>query len=170
MAYRGAEEGRAMVQDARETETLLTFDDLAVGQHFTSGTHALDTAQIKAFAAQFDPQHFHLDERTAQGSFFGGLAASGWHTAAITMKLLVGGGAPFAGGLIGAGGEIAWPKATRPGDVLQVFSEVVEIKPSRSRPERGMVTLRCETRNQNGDTLQILTAKLVVERRGSVRG
>ena len=151
-----------------ETETLLTLDDLAVGQHFTSGTHVLDAAQITAFAAQFDPQRFHLDEAAAQQSFFGGLAASGWHTAAITMKLLVGGGAPFAGGLIGAGGEIAWPKPTRPGDVLQIFSEVIEIKPSRSRPERGMVTLRSETRNQDGDILQILKAKLVVSRRGSV--
>ena len=157
-----------MMQDPNRTETLLTLDDLAVGQRFTSGTHRLDPDQIKSFAAQFDPQRFHLDEAAAHVTLFGGLAASGWHTAAITMKLLVGGGAPFAGGLIWAGGEIAWPKPTRPGDVLQVFSEVVEIKLSRSRPERGMVTLRSETRNQNGDILQILTAKLVVERRGSV--
>lgn len=156
-----------MLEKTEESEPLLTLDDLAVGQRFTSGTHAVDTAQIKTFAAQFDPQRFHLDEDAARGTLFGGLAASGWHTAAITMKLLVGGGAPFAGGLIGAGGEIAWPKPTRPGDVLQVFSEVVEIKPSRSRPERGMVTLRSETRNQTGDILQILTAKLVVHRRGS---
>ena len=157
-----------MVPDPIETETLMSLDDLAVGQCFTSGTHVLDTGQIKAFAAQFDPQRFHLDEAAALETLFGGLAASGWHTAAITMKLLVGGGAPFAGGLIGAGGEIAWPKPTRPGDVLQVFSEVIEIKPSRSRPERGMVTLRSETRNQDGDILQILTAKLVVHRRMSV--
>ena len=157
-----------MGQDITAVETLLPLDDLAVGQRFTSGTHHLDAAQIKSFALQFDPQRFHLDEEAAHGTLFGGLAASGWHTAAVTMKLLVGGGAPFAGGLIGAGGEIAWPKPTRPGDVLQVFSEVVDVKPSRSRPERGIVTLRSETRNQNGDVLQILTAKLVVERRGSV--
>ncbi len=157
-----------MGQDITDAETLLALEDLAVGQHFTSGTHVLDTAQIKSFAVQFDPQRFHLDEVAAHETLLGGLAASGWHTAAVTMKLLVGGGAPFAGGLIGAGGEIAWPKPTRPGDVLQVFSEVIDIKPSRSRPERGMVTLRSETRNQHGDVLQILTAKLVVERRGSV--
>ena len=157
-----------MGQDITDAETLLTLEDLAVGQHFTSGTHVLDTAQIKSFAEQFDPQRFHLDEVAAHETLLGGLAASGWHTAAVTMKLLVGGGAPFAGGLIGAGGEIAWPKPTRPGDVLQVFSEVIDIKPSRSRPERGLVTLRSETRNQHGDVLQILTAKLVVERRGSV--
>ena len=150
-----------------ENGTLYALDDLAVGQRFTSGTHALDAAQIKAFAAQFDPQRFHLDEAAADATLFGGLAASGWHTAAITMKLLVGGGAPLSGGLIGAGGEIAWPKPTRPGDVLQVFSEVIDIKPSRSRPERGTVTLRSETRNQTGDILQVLTAKLVVHRRGS---
>ena len=97
-------------------------------------------SQIKAFARQFDPQPFHLDEHAAKETFFGGLAASGWHVAALTMKLLVEGGAPFAGGLIGAGSEIAWPKPTRPGDVLQVTSEVLEITPSRSRPDRGMVT------------------------------
>ncbi len=157
-----------MEQGSTEADTLLTLDDLAVGQRFTSGVHVIDAAQIKAFAAQFDPQRFHLDEDAAQGTLFGGLAASGWHTAAITMKLLVGGGAPFAGGLIGAGGEIVWPKPTRSGDVLQVFSEVVEIKPSRSRPDRGMVTLRSETRNQTGDILQILTAKLVVQRRADL--
>ena len=143
----------------------LTLDDLRVGQRFESGTAALDAAQIKAFAAQFDPQRFHLDEEAARGTLFGGLAASGWHTAALTMRLLVGGGAPFAGGLIGAGGEIAWPRPTRPGDVLQVFSEVIEITPSRSRPDRGRVTLRSETRNQTGEVVQTLVARLIVPRR-----
>jgi acyl dehydratase len=142
-------------------------DDLSVGQRFTSATHALDAQQIVAFASQFDPQRFHLDEEAARGTLFGGLAASGWHTAAITMKLLVGGGAPLAGGLIGAGGEIAWPRPTRPGDVLQVFSEVVAVTPSRSRPERGTVTLRCETRNQRGEVVQTLSARLVVPRRAA---
>ena len=83
----------------------------------------------------------------------------------MTMKLLVGGGAPIAGGVVGAGGEFAWPKPTRPGDALQVTSEVLEITPSRSRPNRGMVTMRSETRNQQGDVVQVLTAKLVVPRR-----
>ena len=145
----------------------LALDDLSVGQRFTSTTHALDAEQIVAFASQFDPQRFHLDDAAARGTLFGGLAASGWHTAAITMKLLVGGGAPLAGGLIGAGGEIAWPRPTRPGDVLQVFSEVVEVTPSRSRPERGTVTLRCETRNQRGEVVQTLSARLVVPRRAA---
>jgi acyl dehydratase len=95
------------------------------------------------------------------------LAASGWHTAALTMKLMVESGAPFSGGIIGAGGEITWPRPTRPGDVLTVFSEVIEVTPSRSRPDRGMVTLRSETRNERDEVLQVLTAKLVVPRRSS---
>ena len=141
-----------------------TFDDLRVGQRFESGTHRLDEGEIRALAAAFDPQPFHLDDAAARDTLFGGLAASGWHTAAVTMKLMVG-GAPFLGGMIGAGGEIAWPRPTRPGDVLQVFSEVLELAPSRSSPERGSVTLRSETRNQRGDVLQVLTARLIVPRR-----
>jgi acyl dehydratase len=91
--------------------------------------------------------------------------ASGWHTAAITMRLLVEGGAPIAGGIVGAGGESSWPKPTRPGDILQVESEVLEVAPSRSRPNCGMVTIRSETRNQRGDVVQVFAAKLVVPRR-----
>jgi acyl dehydratase len=145
-------------------------DDLYVGQRFASGEHALDTAQIKAFAAAYDPQPFHLDEEAARGSLFAGLVASGWHTAAITMRLLVEGGAPIAGGIIGGGGEIGWPRPTRPGDVLRVESEVLEIVPSRSRPDRGTVSLRSETRNQQGEVVQVLTARLVVPRRGRGEG
>ncbi len=111
----------------------------------------------------------YLDEQDAEDTFFRGLAASGWHVAAITMKLLVGDGAPIAGGMIGAGAEIAWPNATRPGDVLSVNSEVLEIKPLRSRPDRGMVTMRSETRNQRGEVAQVFTARLVVPRRGQIQ-
>jgi acyl dehydratase len=146
----------------------LYLDDLFPGQRFASASHEIDADQIKAFARQFDPQPFHLDEQDAQDTFFGGLAASGWHVAAITMKLLVGDGALFAGGMIGAGGEIAWPNPTRPGDVLSVNSEVLEIKPSRSRPDRGMVNMRSETRNQRGEVAQVLTARLVVPRRSQI--
>jgi len=142
----------------------LYLDDLAVGQRFASAGHALDEQQIRSFASQFDPQPFHLSEETAKDTLFGGLAASGWHTAALTMRLLVG-SLPIAGGIVGVGGEIGWPRPTRPGDVLRVESEIVEIAPSRSRPDRGMVTLRSETRNQRGEILQNLTAKLVVPRR-----
>ncbi len=145
----------------------LYLDDLHDGQRFVSEAHTVDAEQIKAFAREFDPQPFHLDEETAKDTFFGGLAASGWHVAAMTMKLLVGGGAPIAGGVIGAGAEIAWPNPTRPGDVLRVESEVVDITPSRSRPNRGMITLRSETRNQRGQVAQVLTAKLVVPKRAA---
>lgn len=149
---------------------LLFLDDLWVGQRFTSASYALDEAQIKDFAAQFDPQPFHLDEAAARASLFAGLAASGWHTAAITMRLLVQGGVPVAGGIVGAGCEVAWPRPTRPGDVLQVDSEVIEVRPSQSKPDRGMVTMRSETRNQHGDVVQVLTAKMVVPRRMSATG
>ena len=143
----------------------LYLEDLHVGQRFVSRSHAIDKEQIKAFAAQFDPQAFHLDDEAAKTTWFGGLAASGWHTAAITMRLLVDGGAPIAGGVIGAGGEISWPRPTRPGDVLTVESEVLEIAPSRSKLDRGKVTLLSETRNQRGEIVQILRATLVVPRR-----
>lgn len=144
---------------------LLYLEDLTVGKTFTSPTHALDAAQIKAFASQFDPQPFHTDEAAAKNTFFGGLAASGWHTAAITMKLLASTKPGIAGGLIGAGGEIAWPQPTRPDDVLQVTSEILEVKPSRSKPERGMAIMRSETKNQRGEVLQVLTSRLIVPRR-----
>lgn len=143
----------------------LYLEELSVGQRFTSGTHAVDAAQIKAFAAQFDPQPFHLDDDAAKGTLFAGLAASGWHTAAITMRLLVGSGLPIAGGIIGSGGEVAWPRPTRPGDILHVVSEVEEVTPSRSRPNRGMVRVRSETRNQRDEVVQVLISKLVVPRR-----
>ena len=142
----------------------LFLEDLRVGQRFASGTHRIDEEQIRAFAVQFDPQPFHLDADAAKVTLFGELVASGWHTAAITMRLLVESGLPIAGGIVGAGGEITWPNPTRPGDVLQVESEVLELRPSRSRPDRGMATIRSETRNQRGDTVQVLVAKLVVPR------
>jgi len=143
----------------------LYLDDFQVGQRFMSGSHEVDEDQITRFAREFDPQPFHLDEDAAKGTLFAGLAASGWHTAAITMRLLVDGGAPIAGGIVGLGGEISWPSPTRPGDVLQVESEVVQVTPSRSRPDRGIVTMRCETRNQRGDVVQTFVAKVVVPRR-----
>lgn len=145
--------------------TKFYLEDLHAGQTFVSGAHELDEAQIKAFASAFDPQPFHLDHEAAKGTLFGGLAASGWHTAAITMRLNVEAGLPLANGIIGAGGEIQWPAPTRPGDILHVESEVKEIVPSRSRPDRGMATIVSRTLNQRGDVLQILTARLVVYRR-----
>jgi acyl dehydratase len=145
----------------------LYLDDLHVGQRFTSGSYIMEAARIKEFAAEFDPQPFHLDETAAEASIFKGLAASGWHTAAAAMRLLVTGGLPFASGIIGLGGEIAWPRPTRPGDTLHVESEIAEITPSRSKPHQGIVAVRCTMFNQNREAVYLLTAKLLVPRRTS---
>jgi acyl dehydratase len=152
-------------RDQHQMTDRLFFDDLHVGQRFTSTSHVVDADQIKRFAAEFDPQPFHLDEDAANNSIFGGLAASGWHTAALTMRLLLTGGVPIAGGFVGVSGEIAWPRPTRPGDELHVISEVAEIRPSRTKPDKGIVVLRNETRNQRGEVVQILTATLVAPRK-----
>jgi acyl dehydratase len=154
-----------MAAVGKPARNLLFLEDLHAGQRFTSTPHTIDTAQIKAFAAQFDPQPFHLDEEAAKSSLFGELVASGWHTAAVTMRLLVESGLPLKGGIIGSGGELIWSRPTRPGDTITVVSEIEEVIPSRSRPDRGMVRVRNETRNQNGEIVQSFTAKLVVPRR-----
>ena len=142
----------------------LYLDDLHVGQRFISGAHLISDEAIMAFAKQFDPQPFHLDAEVAKATLFEGLVASGWHTAAITMRLLVEGGLPIVGGLVGAGAEISWPKPTRPGAMLHVKSEIVELRPSRSRSGRGLATVRSETTNQFGEVVQVLVAKLIVPR------
>ena len=142
----------------------LYLEDLYVGQRFASAPHRIDAEQIKRFAAEFDPQHFHLDEEAAKGSIFGGLAASGWHTAAMTMRMLVD-SVPLADGLIGAELQLAWPKPTRPGMILQLFAEVVDIRPSRSKPDMAIVTMRNETRDQEGNVLQVFTVKMPVFKR-----
>jgi acyl dehydratase len=152
--------------DQPTKKEFLYLDDLHVGQRFISGTHLIDEEQIKAFAKQFDPQPFHLDAGAAKDTLFEELVASGWHTAAISMRLLVE-GLPIAGGIVGVGGEIAWPKPTRPGATLHVESQILELRPSRSRPDRGMATIRGETVNQFGEIVQVLIAKLVVPRRTS---
>ncbi len=143
----------------------LYLDDLHVGQRFTSESYLMEAARIKEFAAEFDPQPFHLDQVAAEASVFRGLAASGWHTAAVAMRLLVAGGLPFADGIVGLGGDIAWPKPTRPGDTLQVESEIIEITPSRSKPQQGIVTVRSTMFNQDREAVYLLTAKLLVLRR-----
>lgn len=151
-------------REAKGGMAILYFDDLRVGQRFVSGEHRLDEQQIRAFGAQFDPQPFHLDAEAAKQTFFEGLAASGWHTAALTMRLLVG-SVHIAGGLIGARAEVNWPRPTRPGAVLHLETEIVELRPSRSRPDRGLATIRSETRDASGEVLQVLVATLVVPRR-----
>ena len=141
-------------------------DDLHIGQRFASAAHAIDEAQIIAFAAQFDPQPFHLDEDAARGSFFGSLAASGWHTAALTMRLLVESGFRPAGGIIGSrADELKWPRPVRPGDELRVEAEVLEVRASASQPGRGFIKCRTITLNQNGEPVQVLVMNLLVQSR-----
>jgi acyl dehydratase len=142
------------------------FEDFVVGQTFHSGTKEITAERIKSFAAEFDPQPFHLDEDAAKDSLFGGLAASGWHTAAVTMRLLVDSDLKVAGGTIGAGGEdLRWLRPVRPGDVLRIEAEVTEVRPSRSRPELGIVKIRLTTLNQRGEAVQISSPALMVRRR-----
>ncbi|HAP24859.1 MAG TPA: dehydratase [Achromobacter sp.] len=143
---------------------LIYLEDLSVGDVFVSKTHPLDAAQIIAFASQFDPQPFHLDPDAARETLFQGLAASGWHTAALTMKLLVE-SFPVARGVIGAGAEVVWPQPTRPDDVVKVTSTVLSITPSRSKPDRAIVVVESVTSNQRDEALQKLTSKVVVFRR-----
>ena len=141
------------------------FEDLAPGQKFASPAVTVDAAMIKGFAREFDPQPFHLDEQAAEKSLFGGLAASGWHTAALTMRLCVTSDFRPANGIIGGGGELAWTKPVRPGDTLRVEIEILDTRSSRSRPQQGVVKLRITTMNQHGDTVQTFSPTLLVDRR-----
>ncbi len=140
-------------------------EDLAVGQTFTNGPVELTAEDIKAFARQFDPQPFHLDEEAARQSLFGGLAASGWHTAALTMRLLVTGGPALGWGFIGAGGEVTWPRPVYAGDVLTLHGEIIEITPSRSKADRGMAKVLLRMKNQHDQVVQELVARVLVPRR-----
>jgi acyl dehydratase len=144
----------------------LALEDLAAGQVYRSASAVIDQAAITAFAAAWDPQPFHLDATAAAASLFGGLAASGWHTACHSMRLFVDGPLRIRGGLVGAGIELLrWPIPTRPGDVLRVETEILSVRPSASRPDRGLVRIRNVTLNQRGEVAQEMIATLVVPRR-----
>jgi acyl dehydratase len=145
-------------------------EDYAVGQTFSSSGRVLvEEERIKAFAAEFDPQPFHLDEEQARGSIFGGLAASGWHTAAVTMRLMVESDLKPAGGILGLGfEEFRWPRPVRPGDELRVECEVLEVRPSASRPDRGLITVRTTTLNQDDEPVQITVGNLLVPGRRTI--
>src|SRR5437667_10954994 len=143
-------------------------EDFAVGQTFRSGRVRIDKERIKTFGAEFVPQPFHVDEEAARDTIFGGLAASGWHTAAITMRLLVESDLKPAGGIVGAGfDEFRWPRPVRPGDELRIESEILEVRSSKSRPEQGLVKVRTTTLNQNGEPVQVYIGNLIVPRRPS---
>jgi acyl dehydratase len=143
-------------------------DDFAVGQVFATGRLKIDADQIKAFAKQFDPQPFHLDEEAAKNSVFRGLAASGWHTAALTMRLMAEGEFKPAGGIIGVGfDELSWSRPVRPGDELYAKSEILDVRPSKSRPDRGLIRVRTTTYNQNDEAVQSFVGNLIVPRHPS---
>jgi acyl dehydratase len=144
-------------------------EDFAVGETYKSGSITVSAAEIKSFAAQFDPQPFHLDEQAAAATFFGGLVASGWHTAALTMRLIVDSELKIAGGSIGAGAEeLKWPRPVRPGDTLHAVSEVLDIRPSKSRPDQGLIKMRTQTFNQDNQPVMIFVANMLVPRRSSI--
>ena len=148
------------------TSTPLYLEDFSLGQRFSASTEeALSAAAIKEFAATYDPQPFHLDEAAAARSFFGGLAASGWHTAALTMRLLVK-ALPIQGGVIGAGfDEFRWPRPTRPGDLLRIEVEILELKFSQSKPHQGFLRNRVTTYNQDDQAVLVMTGNLLVPRK-----
>ncbi|MFD0986366.1 MaoC family dehydratase [Methyloligella solikamskensis] len=139
-------------------------EDLSVGQVFQTGRHRMEVDEIKRFAQQFDPQIFHTDERGAEGSFFGELVASGWHTGSVTMRLLVE-SRFLADGFIGSHIDVTWPRPVKPGDVLRVQGTILEIDPSKSRPERGRITVSVETLNQRDEVVQKMITTLLVHRR-----
>src|SRR5215469_12613792 len=141
-------------------------EDFAVGQVFKSGRKRVDKNEIFAFAREYDPQPYHLDEEAAKKSPFAGLAASGWHTASLTMRMLVDGEFKPAGGILGVGfDQLSWPRPVRPGDELHVTSEVLEVRPSKSRADRGLIRVRNTTFNQKDEAVQIFTGNLIVPRR-----
>jgi acyl dehydratase len=141
-------------------------EDFTVGQVFNTGRLRVDKEQIVAFATEYDPQPFHLDEEAARKSPFRGLAASGWHTAGMTMRLMVGGEFKPAGGILGVGfDELSWPRPVRPGDELHAKSEVLDVRPSKSKPDRGLLRVRTTTLNQNDEPVMMFTGNLLVPRR-----
>lgn len=150
--------------------TMTGFEQFAIGQVFTSAPRTIDAAAIKAFAAQFDFQPQHMDEAAASRTLFGGLAASGWHTAALTMRLML---ESAIGGVSGRGlgvriDDITWPAPVRPGDALHAVSEVADLRPSRSKPDRGLVIMRTTTFNQHGQPVQVMTGTMLILRSDAV--
>jgi len=149
-------------QDAR-----LYFDDLRVGLRFRSGSYVVSAEEIRQFAARYDPQPFHLDEAAARESPFGGLVASGWHTAAITMRLTLEGGPRLAAGTMGLGAELSWKLPVRAGDSLHAVGEIIETIASQSRSDRGRIVMRVETYNQREELVQLQIARVLVPRRAA---
>ena len=149
----------------------LYLEDVAVGQRFQSEPYRVSETAMIEFARQFDPQPFHLDHAAAEASVFQGLAASGWHTAAIAMRLLMTGPMQFVGGAVGLGvDELRWPTALRPNDTIQLETEILETRPSRSKQGFGIVRIRNVARNQNGEVVLSYVANAMVRRRPTTGG
>jgi acyl dehydratase len=143
-------------------------EDLAVGQRYRTASRTVTLAEIQAFAREYYPQPFHLDPEAAKTTVFGELVASGWHTMSLTMRLIVEGESQLAWGFAGAGVEgLDWPNPVRPGDTLRAENEVIEIRPSRSRPDRGLALIRTTTYNQRDEIVLVVTAKVLVPKRGA---
>jgi acyl dehydratase len=147
------------------TAAPIYLEDLHPGRRFTAGPVEVTEAEILAFARQYDPQPFHLDHEAAKAHLFGGLAASGWHTAALSMRMVVDALQGLPWGVVGGGGELQWTKPVRPGDQLRLEIEVLEVSPSRSRPDRGTVLMRNRSLNGEGEEVQVFTVRIVVPRR-----
>jgi acyl dehydratase len=145
----------------------LYLEDITVGQRFAGGPLTVEPEAIHAFAAQFDPQPFHLDETAAAETLFGHVVASGWHTGSLTMRMLVE-CVPFAGGTVGTRADIRWPSPVHPGDQLHIDVEVVDARPSAHRPEFGVVKLLVHTRNQINQLVMEMTTLVLVRRRAVV--
>jgi acyl dehydratase len=166
MVQEAGTRGLTFIPGVHGNMTSLYLEDFAVGQVFKTGKTLVDKEQIFTFARQFDPQPFHVDEEAARRSPFQGLAASGWHTAAVTMRLMVDGEFKPAGGILGVGFDaLSWPRAVRPGDELRAISEILEVRPSKSRPDRGMLRVKTTTFNQNDEPVMLFTGNLLVPRR-----
>jgi acyl dehydratase len=145
----------------------VAFEDLAPGQIFRAGPIRMTRERIMEFGAEFDPQPQHLSEEQAARSIFGTLVASDWHTAAVTIRMMVE-SAPLAAGSMGAGVEdLSWRAPVRPGDELSCESEIITLRPSRSRPDRGVMTLRITTRNQRGEIVMEMTSRVILPRRSA---
>lgn len=144
--------------------TSLYLEDLTVGDLFESRSISVTADDIKSFASKYDPQHFHLDEELSEGSYFGGLSASGWHVGSITMRLLTE-SLPIGGGVIGGGVDVRWKSATRPGDHLKIVTEIKAVEPSKSKLDRGKVTVLITTLNQNDEVRQTIRSTLLVFKR-----
>ncbi len=135
-------------------------ETLEIGQTFTSDSLLITKDKIIAFAKEFDPQPFHLDEDEAKQTFFNELVASGWHTSSVTMKLILQ-SMPFKHGMVGSGGQVSWKRPVKPNDSLHVTTKIINIKPAKNNANQIYLTLECQTLNQFNRVCQIMEANVI---------